>query len=80
MRSAEREIKYIEAQIRERYPGAEYIELEPMSKDSDRFAIDDGMEAQLKRIEIENLNRYLKSLYDPSKITKSERKPEGDEK
>jgi len=80
MRSAEREIKYIEAQIRHRYPGAEYIELEPMSKDSDRFAIDDGMEAQLKRIEIENLNRYLKSLYDPSKITKSERKPEGDEK
>ena len=80
MRSAEREIKYIEAQIRQQYPGAEYIELEPMSKDSDRFAIDDGMEAQLKRIEIENLNRYLKSLYDPSKITKSERKPEGDEK
>jgi len=80
MRSAEREIKYIEAQIRKEYPGAEYIELEPMSKDSDRFAIDDGMEAQLKRIEIENLNRYLKSLYDPSKIVKSERKPEGDEK
>ena len=76
MRSAEREIKYIEAQIRKEYPGAEYIELEPMSKDSDRFAIDDGMEAQLKRIEIENLNRYLKSLYDPSKISKSERKPE----
>lgn len=77
MRSAEREIKYIEAQIRKEYPGAEYIELEPMSKDSDRFAIDDGMEAQLKRIEIENLNRYLKSLYDPSKTAKSERKPEG---
>lgn len=76
MRSAEREIKYIEAQIRKEYPGAEYIELEPMSKDSDRFAIDDGMEAQLKRIEIENLNRYLKSLYDPSKTAKSERKPE----
>ena len=76
MRSAEREIKFIEAQIRKEYPGAEYIELEPMSKDSDRFAIDDGMEAQLKRIEIENLNRYLKSLYDPSKTAKSERKPE----
>lgn len=39
------------------------IELEPMSKDVDRYAIDDGMEAQLRRVEIESLNRYLKSLY-----------------
>mmetsp|Transcript_19708 Transcript_19708/g.42449 ORF Transcript_19708/g.42449 Transcript_19708/m.42449 type:complete len:624 (+) Transcript_19708:86-1957(+) len=79
MRSAEREIRYIEAQIRKEYPGAEYIELEPMSKDADRFAIDDGMEAQLKRIEIEALNRYLKSLYkprDPSKNRKTNPKPE----
>jgi hypothetical protein len=34
-----------------------------MSKDVDRYAIDDGMEAQLRRVEIESLNRYLKSLY-----------------
>ena len=62
MRTVEREVKYIEAEIRKQYPGAQYIELEPMSKDADRFAIDDGMEAQIKRIEIENLNRYLRSL------------------
>jgi hypothetical protein len=46
-----------------KYPSAQYIELEPMSKDVDRYAIDDGMEAQLRRVEIESLNRYLKSLY-----------------
>lgn len=70
MRTVERDIRYVEAQIRKEYPEAEYIELEPMSKDADRFAIDDGMEAQLKRIEIEALNRYLKGLYQPKDISK----------
>jgi len=63
MRAVEREVHHIEAEIRREYPGAEYIELEPMGKDADKFAIDDGMEAELRRIEIESLNRYLKSLY-----------------
>jgi len=67
MRTVEREVRSIENDIRKVYPGAEYIELEPMSKDSDRFAIDDGMKAQLRRIEIEALNRYLKSLYHTKK-------------
>jgi len=66
MRTVEREVRDIEAEIRKEYPGAQYIELEPMSKDADRFAIDDGLEASLKRIEIEALNRYLKSLYQPT--------------
>jgi zinc transporter 9 len=64
MRTVEREVRNIEAEIRKEYPGAQFIELEPMSKDADRFAIDDGLEASLKRIEIESLNRYLKSLYE----------------
>lgn len=63
MRAAEREIRHIEEEIRTKYPQAQYIELEPMSKDADRYAIDDGMEAQLRRVEVEVLNRYLKSLY-----------------
>jgi len=63
IRTVEREVRYIEAEIRKKYPGAEYIELEPMSKDADRFAVDDGMEIQLRKIEIEALNRYLRSLY-----------------
>eukprot|EP00970_Alexandrium_tamarense_P008452 scaffold1618_cov196-Alexandrium_tamarense.AAC.12 len=63
MRAAEREVRHIEEEIRLKYPSAQYIELEPMSKDADRYAIDDGMEAQLRRVEIEVLNRYLKSLY-----------------
>ena len=72
MRTVEREVRHIEAEIRNKYPGARYIELEPMGKDRDRFAIDDGMESQLKGIEIEALNRYLKSLYqkDVSSIQK----------
>eukprot|EP00979_Chaetoceros_neogracilis_P004639 scaffold798_cov268-Chaetoceros_neogracile.AAC.15 len=71
MRTVEREVRSIEAEVRRKYPGAQYIELEPMSKDADRFAIDDGLEASLKRIEIESLNRYLKSLYQPSENTPS---------
>ena len=63
MRAAEREVRHIEEEIRTKYPSAQYIELEPMSKDADRYAIDDGMEAQLQRVEIEVLNRYLRSLY-----------------
>ncbi len=63
MRAVEREIRHIEEDIRKKYPAAQYIELEPMSKDADRYAIDDGMKAQLRRVEIEVLNRYLKSLY-----------------
>lgn len=67
MRTVEREVRDIEAEIRKVYPGAEFIELEPMSKDSNRFAIDDGMEAQLKRIEMEELNRFLNRLYKSKK-------------
>mmetsp|Transcript_24432 Transcript_24432/g.34097 ORF Transcript_24432/g.34097 Transcript_24432/m.34097 type:complete len:674 (-) Transcript_24432:22-2043(-) len=63
MRTVEREVRHIEAEIRGQYPGAEFIELEPMSKDADRFAVDDALQAQLRRIELERLNRYLKSLY-----------------
>lgn len=63
MRAVEREVRHIEEEIRMKYPAAQYIELEPMSKDQDRYAIDDGMEAQLRRVEIDVLNRYLKSMY-----------------
>lgn len=63
MRTVEREIRGIEEEIRMKYPAAQYIELEPMSKDADRYAVDDGMEAQLRRVEVEALNRYLQSLY-----------------
>jgi len=63
IRTVEREVRHIESEIRKEYPGAEYIELEPMSKDADRFAIDDGMQGQLRRIELEALNRYLISLH-----------------
>lgn len=77
MRAAEREVRHIEEEIRSKYPSAQYIELEPMSKDADRYAIDDGVEAQLRRVEIENLNRYLKSLYEIS-IKESDLRIESD--
>mmetsp|Transcript_41118 Transcript_41118/g.46722 ORF Transcript_41118/g.46722 Transcript_41118/m.46722 type:complete len:586 (+) Transcript_41118:126-1883(+) len=63
IRTVEREVRHIESEIRKVYPGAEYIELEPMSKDADRFAIDDGVQGQLRRLELEALNQYLKSLH-----------------
>lgn len=63
MRAVEREVRHIEEEIRIKYPAAHFIELEPMSKEADRYAIDDGVEAQLRRVEIDVLNRYLKSLY-----------------
>jgi zinc transporter 9 len=76
MRTVEREVRHVESEIRKNYPGAEFIELEPMSKDSDRFAIDDGMEAQLRRIEVEALNRYLRSLYKPGSSKRKSDKEE----
>ena len=62
MRTVEREVRHIEAVIRTKYPGAEYIELEPMSIDADRLAIYDNIENELRRVESDALNRYLKSL------------------
>ena len=66
IRTVEREVRHSEAEIRRKYPGAEYIELEPMSKDADRFAIDDGLEARLEHMELALLNQHLKSLYQAS--------------
>ena len=80
MRTVEREVRKVEADIRKSYPGAEFIELEPMSKDADQFAIDDGVRAQLKRVEIEALNRYLRSLYVRKKVKPGDKEePSGNE-
>jgi zinc transporter 9 len=62
LRAVEREVRQVEAQIRVKYPGAEFIELEPMSKDVDRLAIDENFERGLKHFEEESLDKYLKSL------------------
>ncbi|GKY97398.1 hypothetical protein MPSEU_000698300 [Mayamaea pseudoterrestris] len=62
LRATEREVRHVEALIRLKHPGAEFIELEPMSLDVDRLAIDDNLESDLKRVERESLDRYLKSL------------------
>ena len=62
MRTAEREVRLVEALIRKQYPGAEYIELEPMSTDIDKLAIDDNLEAELRRVERDALQGYLKSF------------------
>ena len=70
------EVRHIENEIKMEYPGATFIELEPDSKDSNRFAIDDGTEAALKRIEIESLNRMLKILFIEPK-DKTEKRTEG---
>jgi zinc transporter 9 len=71
MRTVEREVRQVEAQIRKKYPGAEYIELEPMSIDADRLAIDDNLEGELRRVESDALNRYLKSLKSEAASSRS---------
>ncbi|CAM9525579.1 unnamed protein product, partial [Heterosigma akashiwo] len=40
MRVVEREVRQVEARIRERHPEAAFIELEPDSGDADALAID----------------------------------------
>lgn len=62
MRAVEREVRHIESTIRKKFPGAEYIELEPMSMDANRLAIFDTKETDLKRIEVDALDKYMKSL------------------
>jgi zinc transporter 9 len=63
IRAVEREVRHVEAMIRQQYPGAEYIELEPMSKLADRFAIDDSFEEKLHLIEKEELQRLFRVLH-----------------
>ncbi|KAL3922512.1 MAG: hypothetical protein SGILL_002165, partial [Bacillariaceae sp.] len=70
IRAIEREVRHVEAMIRQKYPGAEYIELEPMSKQADRFAIDDSFEEKLLLIEKEELQRLVRVLHQ-----KDETKP-----
>jgi len=64
IRAVEREVRHIEAIIRQQYPGAEYIELEPMSKFVDRFAIDDSFEEKLLMIEKDELKKWVHVLYE----------------
>jgi solute carrier family 30 (zinc transporter), member 9 len=79
IRTVEREVRICEYEIRRKYPGAEYIELEPMSKDADRFAIDDSMETRLRKIELASLNQYLRSLYQTKAPENSANNGEEDE-
>ena len=71
IRAVEREVRQIEALIRQKYPGAEYIELEPMSKDADRFAIDDSFEEKLLLIEKEEMKRLIRVLHEGTTSSKS---------
>ena len=71
IRAVEREVRHIEAMIRQQYPGAEYIELEPMSKFADRFAIDDSFEEKLLQIEKEELQRWVRVLYETNQDAKT---------
>eukprot|EP01038_Epipyxis_sp_PR26KG_P011276 gene11276-15128_t len=72
MRTVEQEVKELEADIRKQYPQALYIELEPDSKKSEQlklqtYAIDDGKETSLKKIEIETINQFQRSFKRKSK-------------
>lgn len=77
IRAVEREVRHIEALIRQKYPGAEYIELEPMSKDANRFAIDDSLVDRLLQIEKEEMKRLIRVLHP--KMKKSDEYSESDD-
>jgi zinc transporter 9 len=62
MRTVEQEVKDIETQIKRRYPLAAFIELEPHSRKVRSYAIDDGMEASSKRLEIDRINLIQEGL------------------
>ncbi len=62
LRMVEQEVRSIEAEIRLAYPGAEYIELEPMSKDLDELYLDESKTEELKHIELEALRSHEESL------------------
>jgi zinc transporter 9 len=62
LRMVEQEVRSIEAEIRVAYPGAEYIELEPMSKDLDEMILDESKTEELRNIELEALRSHEASL------------------
>jgi solute carrier family 30 (zinc transporter), member 9 len=76
IRTVEQEVRILEHQVRKRYPAAEFIELEPMSKDSHEFAIDDHFEKDLRRAENENLE-HLRKLIPSLDTIDAENKPSG---
>lgn len=71
IRAVEREVRHIESMIRQKYPGAEYIELEPMSKHADQFAIDDSFEEKLLLIEKETIQRFIRVVHQRGKERES---------
>jgi len=78
IRAVEREVRHIEALIRHKYPGAEFIELEPMSKDADKFAIDDSLVENLLQIEKDEIKRITRLLHpnqESHNESQSESKP-----
>jgi zinc transporter 9 len=75
IRAVEREVRHVEAMIRQQYPGAEYIELEPMSKLADRFAIDDSFEEKLLLIEKEELQRLVRVLHQKKELKTTSNPP-----
>ena len=78
IRAVEREVRHIEALIRHKYPGAEFIEIEPMSKDADKFAIDDSLVENLLQIEKEEIKRITRLLHpnhEPQHEGQSDSKP-----
>lgn len=59
MRAVEREVKTVESLIRKKYPGAEYIELEPMSINAGKRTYGSGAE---EYIPLHSL--YMLTIYD----------------
>lgn len=62
MRTVEQEVKDVEIEIKQKYPTAMFIELEPDGKKMSTMAIDDGRELSLRRVEIDTINQLEDDL------------------
>ena len=58
----ERELKEVESVIREKYPGAAFIELEPDSLDADTFMLDSISNLEFRSDEAEEIAEIRKVL------------------
>eukprot|EP00624_Nannochloropsis_granulata_P001660 evm.model.NODE_18063_length_5345_cov_19.902338.1 len=77
VRTLEREVREVEREIRALHPEAQFIELEPASKDATAFAIDGHREKMLRELEHVTLNQLLIAI--AKNVVKQQQKKDGGE-
>ncbi|KAG5183252.1 cation efflux family-domain-containing protein [Tribonema minus] len=76
-RVIEREVKAAEAAIRETYPEAAFIELEPDSSKTDKFAVEDFHLASFKSQEVQDVRKMMYKALNVTVSVKTKLPPRG---